>query len=186
MSFPSTSTLAIGGGAAQGAAAGSVFGPWGTAIGGAIGGIMGGVMGRKAKKAKKYQRLANQVQSEREQNAVQAQYIQMLREARINRAGSMAASLNLGISTSSLSTSALSSIGSQAQYNVEYLANDRRLFNLYSMYMQRAGANLDTYKSLYAGLSILPSITSNSKKIYKGFTGVEPFEYKDIYQEGDV
>lgn len=181
MTFPSTGTLSVGYGASQGAMAGSVFGPWGAAIGGAVGGIMGGIMGKKAKKAKKYQRMAAAVQSEREQNAVQAQYIAQLRQARMARAGSMAGALTSGIETSSLSTSALSSIGSQAQYNVQYTAEDRRLFNLYSQYMQRAGANLDTYKSLYTGLQIIPGLTSSSKKLYNKYWGTEPFEYQDIY-----
>lgn len=183
MAFPSTGTLSIGYGASQGAIAGSVFGPWGTAIGGAVGGLVGRVMGRKAKKYKKYMRMAAAVQREREQNAVQAQYIAQLRQARMARAGSMAGALTSGIETSSLSTSALSSIGSQAQYNVQYTANDRRLFQLYAQYMQRAGANIDTYKSLYTGLTVLPDLVSSGKKLYNSNFGgsVTPFEYQDIY-----
>lgn len=183
MAQPSTGTLSVGYGASQGAMAGSVFGPWGAAIGGAVGGIMGGIMGKKAKKYKKYMRMAAAVQSEREQNAVQAQYIAQLREARMARAGSMAGALTSNIETSSLATSALSSIGSQAQYNVQYTANDRRLFQLYAQYMQRAGANLDTYRSLYTGLSIIPGLVSSGKKYYNSNFGgsVTPFEYQDIY-----
>ena len=182
MAFPSTGTLSIGYGASQGAIAGSIFGPWGAAIGGAVGGLVGNVMGKKAKKYKKYMRLASAVQSEREQNAVQAQYIAQLRQARMARAGSMAGALTSGIETSSLSTSALSSIGSQAQYNVQYTAEDRRLFQLYAQYMQRAGANLDTYKTLYTGLQILPGLTSSGKKMYNKYIGggsIQPFVYDD-------
>lgn len=182
MAFPSTGTLSVGYGVSQGAMAGSVFGGWGALIGGAVGGIMGSVMGKKAKKAKKYQQKAIAVQREREQNAVEAQYIAQLRQARMARAGSMAGALTSGIETSSLSTSALSSIGSQAQYNVQYTAEDRRLFSLYAQYMQRAGANLDTYKTLYAGLQILPGLTGSGKKLYNKYIGggsIEPFKYDD-------
>lgn len=180
--------LGIGTGAAQGAAAGSVFGGWGAAIGGVIGGIGGFFGGSKAKKAKKYMKKANAVQKEREQNAVEAQYLQMLREARMQRAGSLAASTNLGISTSSLSTSALSSIGSQAQYNVQFLGEDRRLFSLYAKYMEKAGQAVDMYKTIFTGLSIAPSLTSNTVKLYNQFSNgqIQPFQYKDIYNEGDV
>lgn len=174
--------LSTGYGVAQGAAAGSALGPWGTAVGAVVGGFVGFNMGRKAKKAKKYMQKAVAVQQEREQNAVQAQYIAQLRQARMARAGSLAASIVSGISTSSLATSALSSIGSQAQYNVQYTANDRRLFQLYSQYMQRAGANLDTYKSLYAGMQIAPGLIKSTKEMLLPlFSEVEPFQYQNLY-----
>lgn len=172
--------LSTGYGVAQGAAAGSVFGPWGTAVGAVVGGAIGFSMGKKARKSKKYQQKAIAVQQEREQNAVQAQYIAQLRQARMARAGSMAGAITSGIETSSLSTSALSSIGSQAQYNVQYTSEDRRLFQLYAQYMQRAGKNLDTYKTLYTGLQILPSLTSSGKKLYNKYMGsgsIQPFVY---------
>jgi len=144
-----------GTGAVQGAVAGgtigSVAGPWGTAIGAAVGGVIGGVSGlaggRKARKSKKYSRLASNIQSEREANAVADQYRQMLRTARVARAGSMSASIASGITTSSLATSALSSIGSQAQYNVQYLAEDRRLYSIYKRYMEKAGQLANDYQN---------------------------------------
>lgn len=162
------------GGFAQGAAAGSVFGPWGSAIGGVIGAGMGIMGAHDAKKSKQYQQQAQAIQMQREQNAVEAKYLQMLREARMNRAGSLQASINSGIATSSLSTSALSSIGSQAQYNVQYLANDRRLFQLYSMYMQKAGASIDDYKNTMSLLNNLPSITTGISGITTLFSSNTP------------
>lgn len=178
----SQTTAGITGGFATGAAAGSVFGPWGAAVGGVVGGVMGLFGSKKAKKAAKYQKKAQEVQVEREQNAVDAQYLQMLREARMNRAGSLQASINSGIETSSLSTSALSSIGSQAQYNVQYLANDRRLFDLYSQYMQKAGKAVDSYQNTIAMLNAMPKITKGVKGISTIFSSdkeIEPFNYND-------
>lgn len=177
----SEQAVGFAGGAASGAAAGSVFGPWGTAIGAAVGGTIGLFSGKKARKAKKYQRMAQAVQKEREQNAADAQFLQMVREARYNRAGSLQAGISAGIETSSLATSALSSIGSQAGYNMNYFQNDRRLFALYSQYMERAGANLNTYQELSATVGILPDLTKGIKSASSLFLSedkeVQPFNY---------
>lgn len=154
----SASLYNIGAGVASGAAAGSSFGPWGAVIGGAIGGIFGGKGNKKAEKAKRYMRLASQVQQEREGNAAEENYLQQIRTARTARAGSLASGIAAGISTSSLQTSALSSVGSQSVHNINYLAEDRRLFQLYSHYMQKAGAASEDYKSTMGLLSILPSL----------------------------
>lgn len=123
--------------AVGGAALGSIFGPAGTAIGGYVGGLAGSLV--SGKKAKKYMKRAAKVQQEREQNAQDAQYLAMVREARMARAGSLAASASYGIDTSSLATSALSSIGSQSQYSVQFTANDQRLVKKYNYYMKKAG-----------------------------------------------
>ena len=63
----------------------------------------------------------------------------MIRQARLARSGSLAASTAYGLASSSLATSALSSIGSQSQYSVQYTANDQRLVQLYNRYMKKAG-----------------------------------------------
>lgn len=129
-------------------------GGWGAAIGGIIGTVVGVgfgyAEGRKAKKYSKYMKAAQQIQAEREQNATEATFLQMIRQARVARSVSQASSAYAGISTSSLATSALSSIGSQGMYNVQYLANDRRLFDLYSSYMRKAGKAAEQYKTLQA------------------------------------
>lgn len=175
----SQTTAGITGGVATGAAAGSVFGPWGAVIGGVIGGLFGKKSSKAAKRAAMYQQKAQGVQVEREQNAVEAKYLEMLREARMNRAGSLQASITSGIETSSLATSALSSIGSQAQYNVQYLANDRRLFKLYSQYMQKAGKAMDSYQSTMALLGSMPAITTGVKSVSKIFSSntPDPWQY---------
>lgn len=132
----------VGGGAAAGAAIGTAIAPGvGTLIGGAIGGVVGGIAGSigLGKKGKKKAKQARRIQQEREQNAQNATYLQMIRNARLNRAGSLAASTAYGLSSSSLATSALSSIGSQSQYSVQYTANDQRLVGLYNRYMKKAG-----------------------------------------------
>lgn len=138
-------------GATTGAIVGAAGGPFGAGVGalvgGAIGSLGGFLGGRKAKKAKKYMQKASAIASQREANSVADQYRQMLRTARVARAGSMAASVASGITTSSLSTSALSSIGSQAQYNVQYLAEDRRLYSIYKRYMEKAGQLANDYQN---------------------------------------
>lgn len=175
----SSSTYGFAGGFAQGAAAGSVFGPWGAAVGGVIGGLFGKKASDAAEEAKMYRQNAMTVQTHREQNAVEAQYLQMLREARTTRAGSLQASVTSGLTSSSLSTSALSSIGSQAQYNVQYLAEDRRLFKQYSNYLERAGELTDTYQNTMSMLQALPGITAGIKSIGGLFTSntPEPWQY---------
>lgn len=134
----------VAGGVAAGAAAGAAMTSWsgpGAIIGAAVGAVVGGIggaigLGNKAKKAAKR---ARAIQQERERNAEGAQYLAMIRQARLARAGSLAASTTYGIATSSLATSALSSIGSQSQYSVQFTANDERLLELYKKYAKKAG-----------------------------------------------
>ena len=110
----------------------------GAAVGAAVGGIAGSLgLGNKGKK---YKKRAQAVQKEREGNAQEADYLQLIRQARMARSGSLAAATTYGLATSSLSSSALSSIGSQSQYSVQYTANDQRLVELYNKYMKKAGS----------------------------------------------
>lgn len=157
-------------GASTGATVGAAGGPFGAGVGalvgGAIGAIGGFLGGRKAKKAKKYLQKASAIQSQREANSVADQYRQMLRTARVARAGSLAASLSSGIETSSLSTSALSSIGSQAQYNVQFLAEDRRLFSIYKRYMEKAGQLANDYQNIMSGIQVFSSAIPTLTKAY--------------------
>lgn len=146
MSIASNSNLKgsgyVGSGAATGAFVGTyVFPVVGTAFGAAIGAVVGGIAGALdiGSSAKKKAKKARAVMREREQNQQESVYLQMIRQARIARAGSLAASTTYGISSSSLATSALSSIGSQSQYSVQYTANDQRLLQLYNKYMKQAG-----------------------------------------------
>lgn len=132
----------VGAGAATGALIGTyVFPAVGTMVGAGVGAILGGIAGSLdiGHSAKSQAKKARRIAMEREQNAQDAAYLQMIRQARIARAGSLAASTNYGISSSSLATSALSSIGSQSQYSVQYTANDQRLLSLYNRYMKKAG-----------------------------------------------
>lgn len=133
---------AVGAGAVTGAAIGSIIPGVGTLVGGAVGAVVGGIASafKSSSKAKKYAKKAKKVQQEREANAEEENYLQMIREARTARAGSLASAIGLGIGTSSLTSSALSSIGSQGQHNVQYTANDARLVELYNKYMKKAGA----------------------------------------------
>lgn len=142
MSATSQGMGTVAGGAATGAAIGTMIAPGvGTLIGGAIGGVVGGIGGAfgLGKKAKKYAKRARQIQQEREGNAEEAQYLAMIRTARVNRASSLAAATAYDVATSSLATSALSSIGSQSMYSIQYTAEDQRLVELYNQYMQKAG-----------------------------------------------
>ena len=132
----------VAGGATAGAIVGSYIMPGvGTLVGAAVGSAVGGIAGSLGigKSAKKAAKKATWIQQEREQNAEDAYYLQLIREARMARSGSLAASTTYGLATSSLASSALSSIGSQSQYSVQYTANDQRLVNLYNFYMKKAG-----------------------------------------------
>lgn len=157
MSTASTANQGVYGGAATGAAIGSAIAPGigtviGAGIGLAVGATVGAITGGRGakKKAKKYAKLAQQIQREREENALEDQYLQQIRQARIARSASLAAALSYDLSTSSLITTALSSVGSQSQYNIQYMAEDERLFDLYSLYMQKAGKASDIYKNTMA------------------------------------
>lgn len=167
-------------GAMIGAALGTtVFPVVGTIIGGAIGLgaglISGGFSGSKARKANKYAKKAAAIQLERERNMTEAQMLMDIRRGRITRASSQAEVDTLGLGTSSLSTSALSSIGSQLGYNLEFTANDRRLYELYSNYMKRAGKAAQAYQNILAGTqSIWGALTtaiSTGANLYSGIQG---------------
>jgi len=140
-----TGAGAVAGGAASGAAIGAAATSWsgpGALIGAAVGAAVGGIAGALGlgHKGKKYKKLAQAIQKEREGNAQEAYYLQLIRQARMARSGSLAASTTYGLATSSLASSALSSIGSQSQYSVQYTANDQRLVQLYNKYMKKAGS----------------------------------------------
>lgn len=130
----------VGAGAATGAAIGSVIPGIGTLAGAAIGSAIGGIAGSigLGNKAKKNAKRAKRLQQERERNAEADTYLQMIREARQARAGSLAYSTAYGLASSSLATSAMSSIGSQSQYSVQYLANDQRLVKKINNYLKKA------------------------------------------------
>lgn len=127
-------------GAIQGGVTGASYGGLpGAIVGAIVGGTIGAFGGGKASSAKKAAKRAAWIQQRRERNAEDAQYLAMIRQARLARSGSLAASASYGISTSSLATSALSSIGSQSQYSVQYTANDERLLAKYKFYAKKAG-----------------------------------------------
>lgn len=153
----------VGAGTASGAAAGAYAGSLvmpgiGTAIGAAVGAAVGAISSAvgyghyKAAKAKKkmykaYYNAAQATLQEREQNAQFDQYLNMIRQARIARAGTATGVTTAGLETSSLSTSALSSIGAQSQYSMQYTANDQRLIKQYEEYMTRAKSAAAKYQA---------------------------------------
>lgn len=122
-----------GSGAVQGAAAGASisaavgFADFGLSavVGGIVGGIGGAIAGKHGDKAKKYMRMAQMVQQQREAEAYRQQYLSVLRQGRIQRASSLAAAVAMGIEGSSGAQAAVSSIGSQIANQVEYMSVDR-------------------------------------------------------------
>lgn len=164
--------VSVGAGTASGAAAGAYAGSLvmpgiGTAIGAAVGAAVGAISSAvgyghyKAAKAKKkmykaYYNAAQATLQEREQNAQYDNYVNMVRQARIARAGTATGITTAGLETSSLGTSALSSIGSQSQYSMQYTANDQRLIKQYEEYMTRAKSAAIKYQS---NLSVAQGLT---------------------------
>ena len=122
-----------GAGLSAGASIGSFFGPVGTAIGAVVGAVVGGVAGALGgakgggygDTAIRKQRMANFIQSQREQEAYRQQYLRVLREGRIQRASSLAAAVAMGIEGGSGAQASVSSIGSQIANQVEYMSVDR-------------------------------------------------------------
>lgn len=168
----------VGSGAVAGASIGFVVGGpagaatgllIGAAAGATVGTISGALGGSKKAKSKKYTRMAQAVQLQREQNATQNEYLQQIRQARIARADSMQSAVGAEISTSSLSTSALSSIGSQLGYKLDYLAEDRRLYDLYASYMRSAGKYADQYQTISAITTTGFNALETGAKVYKSY-----------------
>lgn len=141
-----------------------VGGPAGAIVGGIAGGIAGGIVGGKARKARKFARKAAKIQQQREANAAEAQFLQYIREGRMTRASSLAASEVYGINTSSLSTSALSSVGSQLGYNIQFLGEDRRLYQKYKKYMSLAGRAAQAYQTLTSLQNTITSLGMSAAK----------------------
>lgn len=138
-------------GAATGAAVGSTIMPgWGTAIGAIVGGVAGAVAGvfrgSSKRKAKKYARLAAQVQKERQDNADYNTFLQLIRQQRLARAATMSQAVAAGSEMSSKTAGAISGQQSQTAYGINYLANDRRLQDLYASYTKRAAKAETVYQ----------------------------------------
>lgn len=107
----------VAGGAVSGAAAGSAFGPVGTVVGGILGAI-GGIFSSKSKKKQRQARAEERAMTTREQ-AIQRR--DLIRQARIARASSVAASAaEEGGLQSSSPLGAIASITSQATGNLNY------------------------------------------------------------------
>lgn len=127
LAMPGLGTLAA-------AAVGYTIGKWKTAK-------------QKKKMYKAYYNAAQATLQEREQNAQYDNYLNMIRQARIARAGTLASATSANLMTSSLSTSALSSIGAQSQYSMQYTANDQRLIKQYEDYMTKAKSAAAKYQA---------------------------------------
>lgn len=111
---------------------------------------------QKKKMYKAYYNAAQATLQEREMNAQYDNYLNMIRQARIARAGTATGITTAGLETSSLGTSALSSIGSQSQYSMQYTANDQRLIKQYEDYMTRAKSAAAKYQ---ANMSVVTGVT---------------------------
>ena len=176
------SGAALGSAITAGAAAGSVIPGLGTLIGAGVGaavGFIGGLIsggfsgGRKAKE-KYYKKLAAQVQQQREANSTYNQYLQMIRQARIANAQSVATAATSGLEYSSAFYGASSGIKSQSAYSVQYLAEDRRLQALYAEYMRKAGKNASIANDIDAGWDAIQSLSlsaGQAANIYKSLYG---------------
>lgn len=142
-------------GMATGAAAGSVVPVVGTAIGAIVGGLIGTVggvfSGKKKSKAKKYSRLAAQIQQQRENNRDYENFLQLVRKQRIARASTLAQAVaaNLPTNTSAVG-GAISGQQSQTAHSINYLAEDKRLQELYLSYLKRANVNTSVAQDINA------------------------------------
>ena len=160
-------------GAAAGAALGSVIPGVGTLVGGVVGFVgglfSGGLSGGKKAKENYYKKLAAQVQQQREANSTYNQYLQMVRQARIANAQSVATAATSGLEYSSAFYGASSGIKSQSAYSVQYLAEDRRLQQLYAEYMRKAGKNASIANDIEAGWDAIQSLSQSAASAAKGF-----------------
>lgn len=152
---------ALSGGISGAIAGAEVGGAIGAVIGGAIGAIGGVVFGFKSgaakARARRYQRLAEKVQQQREANKDYNTFLQLIRQQRIARASTLSQSVATGTEMSSKTAGAISGQQSQTAYGVQYLAEDRRLQTLYANYMKRAGKAASIAADWSAGLGLLNS-----------------------------
>jgi hypothetical protein len=127
-------------------------------VGGILGAVWGSVsgvaVGKKKSKARKYQRMAAEVQKEREKNSQYTQYLEQVKSARRARATSLQAAINSGVSSSSLTQAATAMTGSNFAYAYQYTSEDFRLQALYNAFMRRAQKNLNTANKLQTGKSL--------------------------------
>ena len=158
------------GGAAEGAATGfAIGGPVGGIVGGIIGGISGLLGGNKKKKARKY---INQARTlERRQSYLDAgiQRRDMVRQARIARAQSLAASTAEGEGglMSSGPMGALSSIGTQFNFNLGYFdSRISRLVQVQRLY-DKAGKEWNAAQNIAGYTDALFSVASTFGGIKK-------------------
>lgn len=146
-------------GASAGAAIGSVIPGLGTVAGAAIGGLVGGVAGfiggKKKDKSEYYQKLASQVQRQREFNELYSQQLQHVRGVRQARAESILASALSGVQAGSLSSGAAASIGSQSAYTLQTVGEDVRLQEQYNKYMLKAEKLLNSANDISQWTSML-------------------------------
>lgn len=125
-------------GAGQGAAAGaSIGGPVGAVIGGVVGGVFGGLGGQSASRARKWQRIAAQRQSEWNALKNRRQFLQGVREMRATRASQLQATSTDLTTQISGAQGSLSSLGSQFEYG--FLTFDKDLW--YEDYVNQALTN---------------------------------------------
>ena len=190
-------TGAVGGtlsGAATGAAIGSVIPVIGTAAGAVVGGIVGfvgglfsgGLSGGKKAKEKYYKKLAAQVQQQRESNSTYNQYLQMIRQTRIANAQSVATAATSGLEYSSAFYGAAGGLKSQSIYSVQYLAEDRRLQELYAKYMRKAGKSASIANDIEAGWDAIQSLSQSAVHIGGSYKKLYGSNYPSIPRRGYI
>ena len=149
-------------GAASGAAAGAmVGGPIGAVIGGIIGGVAGLFGGKKAAKARKFAEKAAKVERQQAQLQAGTQRRDMIRQARIARAQTIAAGAaeSGGLQSSSV-LGAASSVNSQLTSNLGYFDWQVGLGNEAQNYRAKAGKYARSAQAIQGGISALSSIAS--------------------------
>ena len=147
-------------GAASGAATGAmVAGPIGAVVGGIIGGIAGLFGGKKAKKARKYAEKAAKIERQQAQMQAGIQRRDMIRQARIARAQSVAAAASeSGGLSSSAPMGAVSSLGSQLTSNLSYFDWQVGLGNEAQTYRSKAGKYARQAQAFQTGIQAVSSL----------------------------
>lgn len=119
------------------------------AIGVSAASLAGGI--RSNRKARRAAKKAAQISNLQAAARLRDTQINQLRQSRIARAESLAAAVASGSESSSASEGALSSIGSQTAYNVNYTAQDAYYQNMIDRYT-RTSNKYSNQTSLYSQL----------------------------------
>jgi len=153
-------------GAASGAAAGAALGPVGAGVGAVVGGILGGLGGLFKSKAKKYAKKAAAVDRRMAGREAAVQRRQLVRGIYIARARAAAAAAAQEGTLGSAAMGAISSIESQAKFNLGFFDTQVEGMGERNKYAAKAGK----FANKAAGVAGIANILGSAASLAGSFS----------------